>query len=295
MLKQEAGNLMDRTDCANCHAALVWNGEYACCAACGLWHSRLQPRVLDEQAWASLDEAARGVALQTLRYSNFRLVLDRLQQLSGERRGRLLDIGCAHGWFLEQARARGFECSGLEPDPRLASHARQHGSSVREGFFPAALAADERFDVLVFNDVFEHLPDPAVALQACFRHLAPGGRLVLNLPLASGFLFRVAGVLRAIGVQGPWARMWQVGFPSPHLYFFQSRHLQQLCTREGLQPEYQGSLHTLAGGAGLWERLRMDRQAPLWLHAMQWSLLVVLAPLLRFLPADIGLLIFRKH
>lgn len=132
------------------------------------------------------------------------------------------------------------------------------------------------------------------ALQACFRHLAPGGRLVLNLPLASGFLFRVAGALQRIGFKGPWERMWQVGFPSPHLYFFQTRHLVELGAREGLQVECRGRLQTLAGGAGLWERLRMDRQAPLWLHSLQWSLLVLLAPLLRFLPADIGLLVLRK-
>lgn len=285
---------MDRAVCANCQSALVAAGVYARCASCGLWHSSLQPGVLDEQAWARLDEAARGHALQTLRCNNFRLLLEQLEQIGGARPGRLLDIGCAHGWFLEQARARGYDCSGLEPDPRLASYARQQGASVREGFFPEALAANERFHVLVFNDVFEHLPDPVAALKACVHHLSPGGHLVLNLPLASGFLFRVAHVLRRVGLPGPWERMWQVGFPSPHLYFFESGHLEQLCTRAGLEPVYQGRLLTLSGGAGLWERLRMDRQVPLWLHAMQWALLMLLAPLLRFLPADIGLLVFRK-
>lgn len=159
-------DLMDRTECANCHTALVWDGDYSCCTGCGLWHSCLQPRVLDEQAWASLDETARGVALPTLRRTNFRLLLDQLELLDSQHRGRLLDIGCAHGWFLEQAHARGFDCSGLEPDPRLASQARQHGNHVREGFFPEALAADERFDMLVFNDVSSICPIP-------WRHCRP--------------------------------------------------------------------------------------------------------------------------
>jgi SAM-dependent methyltransferase len=289
--------------CACCGAALRWQGDYARCGSCDLWQSRLQPQILDEATWRKLDESARGDALKTLRQSNFRLLLERLGAVQGRVRGRLLDIGCAHGWFVTQAVQAGHEAEGLEPDPRLAAFARAECASsaanatpaatIREGFFPQALPPDAHFDVLVFNDVFEHLPDPNAALQACARHLRNGGLLVLNLPLASGFFFRLSHLLHKLGINGPWKRMWQAGFPSPHLFFYQSRHLVRLATVAGFTLASESALPTMST-RGLWARLRMDAAQPLWLHALQWPVLMLLIPVMRLLPNDIGLLIFRK-
>lgn len=280
--------------CACCGAALQWQGDYACCDGCGLWQSRLPPQILHAAAWQQLDENARGEALQALRLHNFALVLDRLAAISGSQRGDLLDVGAAHGWFVSRARHAGYNSSGLEPDPRLARWAREHGAVVREGFFPDVLHATEQFDVLVFNDVFEHLPAPQTALQACARHLRADGLLVLNLPLASGFFFGLSIALLRVGFTPPWQRLWQTGFPSPHLFFFQSRHLERLAQAAGFTLVSESALPSLST-TGLWARLRMDRSQPLWLHVLVWPLLVLVAPLVRILPNDIGLFIFRKQ
>jgi SAM-dependent methyltransferase len=283
----------EHTLCKACAAALTWQQDYAQCAACGLWQSKLPPAILDAAAWQQLDEQARGTALKTLRHQNFALLLQRLLAVCGEQRGLLLDIGAAHGWFLAQATALGFRCQGLEPDPRLAALARQSGADIVEGFFPQALPAALRADVLVFNDVLEHIPDPLATLHACAAHLQPQGLLVLNLPLATGFFFRFATLLHKLGLSGSWQRLWQAGFPSPHLFYFTAPQLQQLATQAGLTLVSTSTLPSLTT-AGLWQRLRMDRQRSLWLHALQWLLLLGLSPALRLLPSDIGLLIFRK-
>lgn len=280
--------------CACCGVPLAWQGDYARCSSCGLWQSRLPAQILDETAWQQLDETARGEALRTLRQNNFRILLQRLNAVRGKAQGALLDIGCAHGWFVEQARDAGYESTGLEPDPRLAAYARKSGATIREGFFPQALTAHEQFDVLVFNDVFEHIPAPREVLDACARHLRNDGLLVLNLPLATGFFYRLSRVLRTTGIAGPWLRMWQVGFPSPHLFFFESKHLVRLAGESGFSLVSESALPSVSTH-GLWARLRMDNTQPLWVHLLLWPALMLMSPILGMLPNDIGLLIFRKQ
>lgn len=286
--------MLSSRQCNACNHALQWDDDYSRCRQCGLWQSRLSAQILDEQAWQQLDETARGTALATLRRNNFSVLLQRLAVVRGQQGGALLDVGSAHGWFVVQAMAAGYKSLGLEPDPRLAAYAREHGATIKQGFFPQALAADERFDVIVFNDVFEHLPDPVAALAACAAHLQAEGLLVLNLPLASGCFFHMAEWLNKLGIKGPWRRLWQVGFPSPHLFFFESRQLVPLATAAGFSLISESALQSLTT-AGLWARLRMDHQQPVWLHMLQWLLLVALLPMVGLMPNDIGLFIFRLN
>ena len=42
--------------------------------------------------------------------------------------------------------------------------------------------ADASFDLIVSNDVLEHIPDPAAALRECFRVLRPGGAMLATFP-----------------------------------------------------------------------------------------------------------------
>ena len=41
---------------------------------------------------------------------------------------------------------------------------------------------EKYFDVISFNDVLEHIPDPWAALQLAARKLKPGGRIVISIP-----------------------------------------------------------------------------------------------------------------
>ena len=65
------------------------------------------------------------------------------------------------------------------------------------------------FDAIIFNDVFEHLPDPIDAIVAVERLLADDGILVLNLPSSDGLFFRVSTLLNRLGWRGPYERLWQ--------------------------------------------------------------------------------------
>ena len=210
--------------------------------------------------------------LEALRKENFERLLDRLEKIIPLRGVRALEIGPADGWFLEAAARRGARVSGLEPDEDLARRARARGLDVETGFFPDGLTDKGPYRLLVFNDVFEHLPDPAEALRRSSSLLAPGGVLAINLPNSGGALYRVAKLLSLAGVDAPLERLWQKGLPSPHLSLFAPDNLARLAreaagfelldvfplrtiTREGLG-ERVASTHRGLGGAvlfaGIW-------------------------------------------
>ena len=259
------------------------------CDSCQLLASNLVPEL--NRSNGAFDECGRYGALHDLRHSNFGIMLDVIERCGLARGARLLDVGCGHGWLLEQAALRGLRPVGIEPDVAIADIARTRCSSVLVGLFPNVLEPDDRFEVLTFNDVLEHLPDVTAAIGASKAHLPPNGLLVLNLPLATGILYRTAAFLDRIGYAQPFERLWQVSFPSPHLFYFTAPQLAQIAANVGLREVVRTSLPSL-DLRGLWQRLRYDKSRGLLSCLLMWPVLAALVPVLRALPNDIGLQVF---
>jgi len=281
--------------CAVCGSPMAGprHGHYFRCPACRFQASDLAPGLHDERAHAALDEGARRDGLRGLRQRNFDRILQAIEPFRARPAPRLLDVGSAHGWFLDAASARGYEVTGLEPDGAiLAAHAGRH--RVIQGLFPRDLPPGDRFDVITFHDVFEHLPEPGAVLRACAAALEPGGVLVLNLPSSRGPLFRVAHPLAALGWRQPLDRLWQRGFPSPHLSYFDPENLSALLARHGFEPVARLALPALERGS-LWQRLRLDRHGSWPAAALAWVALQCAIPVLRRLPSDAIALVFRQN
>jgi 2-polyprenyl-3-methyl-5-hydroxy-6-metoxy-1,4-benzoquinol methylase len=200
-----------------------------------------------------LDTDVRVAGLEPLRRENFRAILGDLSKLRSLEDAKILDVGSAHGWFLEEASAMGAVAVGIEPDTRIASRS---SGDVRVGLFPDALSAQERFNVIAFNDVLEHLPDVPGALSVCHDHLLPGGLLSINIPTANGAVFKVACGLARAGIHGPYRRLWQYGLPSPHLHYFTTKALTELVESRGYTVLRVRGLSSLTR-RGLWQRVRM--------------------------------------
>jgi SAM-dependent methyltransferase len=133
--------------------------------------------------------------------------------------GRLLDVGCGHGLLLDEARRRGFECSGVELSRSAAAYARDVlGLDVTEGTLDAVTG---RYDVIVLADVIEHLDDPAAALRTCASLLAEGGALCVVTPDPASPTARLAG-----------PRWW--GLVPAHTCLLPRRTLRELLAAEGL-------------------------------------------------------------
>ena len=100
------------------------------------------------------------------------------------RRGRLLDVGCGSGLFLERMRDFGWQVAGVEPDAPAASTARRRlgeGCLVVPHIDDPALTR-ETFDAITLSHVIEHVPDPVGTLRSCRDLLEPNGTLVCVTP-----------------------------------------------------------------------------------------------------------------
>jgi SAM-dependent methyltransferase len=208
--------------------------------------------------------------------------------------GTILDVGSAHGWFISVAKGRGFLCTGVEPDEEMASQARREGHHVTVGFFPDAIAVGESFDVIAFNDVFEHLPDLNGILNAVRARLRTDGLIIINLPVSNGLIFRLSRVAAAIGIASPLARLWQQGLPSPHLSYFNATNLRLLLEHHGFTQEMSRPLTAFAV-AGLYERITYDKGMNRLMALIFYCFALAISLVANFAPADTRYFIFRKR
>ena len=118
--------------------------------------------------------------------------LDDLQDIQPG--GRLLDIGCGAGFFLDAARERGYKVAGLDLSPVPAAYARDTlGLDVSLGSLSEYQAPSDTFDAVTIFQTIEHDPNPAELSAELFRILTPGGVLMVTTPAADGFVARAMG------------------------------------------------------------------------------------------------------
>lgn len=105
--------------------------------------------------------------------------------------GRLLDVGCGNGAFLERMQSLGWIVAGVETDPVAASVARSRGLDVTIGELQRVKFSDASFDAITMAHVIEHLRDARALLSECLRILRPGGKLIIATPNVESLGFRL--------------------------------------------------------------------------------------------------------
>jgi SAM-dependent methyltransferase len=99
------------------------------------------------------------------------------------RPGRVLDVGCGDGSFLEALARQGWEVCGTELSESIAATARQRlGAGVRTGGIDGAGFGAGSFDLITFWHVLEHLDDPKLALTEARRLVKADGHVVVAVP-----------------------------------------------------------------------------------------------------------------
>jgi SAM-dependent methyltransferase len=95
---------------------------------------------------------------------------------------RILDIGCGLGVYVRKFREFSDRVYGIDVDPKRLLE----GARTTPGLMLAASESlpfrDATFDVVVLNEVIEHVRDDAATLAEAYRILAPGGRIVIYAP-----------------------------------------------------------------------------------------------------------------
>jgi SAM-dependent methyltransferase len=153
----------------------------------------------------------------------FRQTVDLIRSLKPG--GRLLELGCAYGFFLAEAAAH-YDATGIELAADAAAFGRGRGLRIISGVADEpALAGLGTFDVIVMLDVIEHLPNPRDTLALCERHLNPGGIMVISTGDFGSLPAKLLG------------SRWRLMTPPQHLWFFTRASMLRLGNSLGLQME----------------------------------------------------------
>jgi SAM-dependent methyltransferase len=264
------------------------------CPACDYWAAGLKYDIESEndEIFEVEDESAISF-LDRLRVQNFNKLLERAERLIPGRSLSILDVGCAAGLFLHVARMRGHSVLGLEPNPKMAAAGKRKGLNVVQGYFPDASPEGHRFDLITFNDVFEHIPQLDGILAAARERLQPDGLLALSLPSSEGLLFRMGQVAYRLGVTKLWHRLWQTMFYTPHLHYFSARSLDKLVGRFGFAPGAKAMELPIMSISGLWGRVQADKTAPLPKRVLIYFAALGVYPVLRYFPQDAFVAFYR--
>jgi SAM-dependent methyltransferase len=116
-------------------------------------------------------------------------LVDRFVSLNG--RSNVLDVGCGAGTFLEEMHKHtGAAVSGVDFKDltQLPSYAQ---IDFHLGLFYEQDFADRRYDLITMWHFLEHDYDPVRTLEYARNRLAPGGRLVIEVPRLDSVSFRL--------------------------------------------------------------------------------------------------------
>lgn len=230
--------------CDLCGAAdpkfiLMENGYRVCrCSRCTLTYVNPQPRLaLGEDVGHFGDtEWSRG-AEQTARESAdlWETGLSRLTRHAGNQ-GRLLDVGCGHGFFLRTASSAGWEAHGIDVSEHALAYGRnrldlQHmtrGDFLQSGF------PDGHFDAVTLWNSLEHVASPSATVAEAVRVLRPGGVLMVRVPNIdfSRLLWRFRPLLSLVGM-GHWSYLMTP--PPQHLFGFSRKTIRALLEKHGFE------------------------------------------------------------
>jgi SAM-dependent methyltransferase len=140
--------------------------------------------------------------------------------------GRLLDVGCAYGFFLQEAQPY-FDVAGIEIAEEAATFCRMQGLRVLQGMADSSnFAKLGMMDVITLLDVLEHLPRPYETLELCTRYLNPGGIMLITTGDFASYFAQIAGA------------RWRLMTPPQHLWYFTLESIQRMSRALGLRIEF---------------------------------------------------------
>ena len=242
-------NAPEQLACIACGSAMdvyidrIWDDRYGCpgvfaierCASCG--QMATTPRLLEQDLPAlystyyprreiDFDALEREAALVTAPYAKLKRWLngtDNQGHYLARPGQKVLDIGSGSCLSLLELRKVGIDACGVEADPNVRAIADRYGLRVHIGSIHDHPFVDEVFDLIVLNQVIEHVPEPQALLECVKDRLAPDGKFILSFPNA-----------------GSWARMlsgtrwinWHVPY---HQHHFNKRSFELLANQAGFR------------------------------------------------------------
>ncbi|MFN8145386.1 MAG: class I SAM-dependent methyltransferase [Bacteroidia bacterium] len=151
-------------------------------------------------------------------------ILDKLE--SFRKTNRLIDVGCGEGFFLVEAKKRGWDVYGTEYSSVYIEDCSRKGIQMFQGELGNVPLEPGSFDVIVTIEVFEHLRNPLNETILFNKMLRDGGALYLTTP---NFNALSRYILK---------KNWSIICFPDHLFYFTPKSLNHLLQRNGFKKKY---------------------------------------------------------
>ncbi len=150
--------------------------------------------------------------------------LDRINRIRNyKKRGKLLEIGCAYGYFLRAAQ-KYYDCYGIDLNPKVTTVTKKNTKAkIFTGDFLKQKLPKNYFDIVCMFDTIEHLKYPDKYLKRVFEILRPNGIIVIETGDISSLIAKIQG------------NSWRLIFPPDHLQYFSKNSLVKLLSKSGFK------------------------------------------------------------
>jgi len=137
--------------------------------------------------------------------------------------GKILDVGCGSGSFLNIPKELGFDCYGVEPGNFNKAYAKRNGFKIFHGKLEDARYKDDFFDVITLNHVFEHVDDPMKCMKILKKIIKKNGIIRIAVPQKDSFAYRT------------FKKYWvQLDAPR-HFFLYSEKTLKMYAKKSGLR------------------------------------------------------------
>lgn len=137
----------------------------------------------------------------------------------------MFEVGCATGYFMALARKRGWDTEGIDISEYAVKESQARDLRVTVGTLETYVS-DKKFDVVVMQDVIEHVKNPVDTIDRAAAMMKDNGLLVLTTPDAGSLWAR------------SWGKRWHAFVPPQHLFYFSVKNITNLLERQGIQVIY---------------------------------------------------------
>lgn len=240
-------NMNKSTDCPLCHSKshqpffAMPNYQLNRCLKCQMVWDQSPPKNLNSQYEEDyfINQNPKGGYANYFQgmQINRKTFIERLKIIRKKlgKKGRLLDVGCALGDCLEEAKKMGWKgAEGVELSKFACQFAKKRGLKVTQGML-ASLNKSDQFDVITSQDMIEHVTNPLTELELIYKFLKPGGLVFIVTPDIGGWWSKLLG------------KRWYHFKPGEHVVYFSRDTIKKALEKNGFQDiETKSTFHFMS-------------------------------------------------
>lgn len=182
-----------------------------------------EPIPSEKELEAHYENYGRNDYLSPLTIKRYHEILDSFEPF--RKTNKLIDVGCGIGYFLEEAKKRGWEVYGTEFTDEAIEICSKKGITMNKGVLHPENYNSEEFDVITSFEVIEHINNPQEELANFNTILRTGGLVYCTTPNFNSLLrYRLKDKYNVLG------------YPE-HLSYYTPKSLKFIFNKAGFKTE----------------------------------------------------------